>query len=202
MRARFLLVGTLVCAIVLFVWQSLANTLIPWHEANMREFRDADAFVRTLRASAPENGVYWAEQGVLAAIRMTPDLADQSSDEAMMPLLVRQLALDVVIALLLCMLVLRVSAATPLGIASTLALAGFTTSLLTELSNWNWYGFTAGWSLVNVADHTIGFFLAGLTLGALLETKWLRPRGTTAEAPGARAAAGMGAMGGRETVAR
>ena len=32
-----------------------------------------------------------------------------------------QLALDVVIALLLCMLVLRVSAATPLGIASTLA---------------------------------------------------------------------------------
>ena len=92
MNGRFLLTGTAAAALTLFAWQTVSNTAIPWHNATMRAFQNNDAAVRAIRAQTPENGVYFAPQGVLAAVSFTPDLADKT--RAMGVMLVRQLLID------------------------------------------------------------------------------------------------------------
>ena len=167
MNNRFLVVGALATAIVIMVWQTLSNTVIPWHMMTMREFANNDAVVQTIRASAPENGVYFSNQGILASVAMTPELTDKRSLLGYM--LAKQFVINVMVGLLLGMFVLRLRPTTAIGTATAVAIAGLAAGVLTELSNWTWYGFSLSWSLVNLADHAIQFFLAGLVLAALMK---------------------------------
>ena len=166
MNGRFLLVGTLVTAITLFAWQSISNTVIPWHEATMREFANNDAVVQAVRANAPEGGVYFSPQGILASVALTPNLADRTALIGQM--LGTQFVINLVVALLLALVALRLRSATMLGTATVLGTTGLAGSMLIEASNWNWYGFSLPWTAVNVIDHTIQWFLAGLVLAALM----------------------------------
>lgn len=182
MNGRFLVIGTIVGALVLFVWQTLSNAALPWHEMTMREFGNNDAVVQTIRAAAPSNGMYWSKQGILAAVSMTPDLADRTSMAAMTPMLVRQAAIDLVMALLLALVLLRIPVRAGLAPAFTLGLAGLAAGIVAQGSDWNWYGFGVGYAIVNVVDLTIQFFLAGLVLSMLVRR--LAPRTRTQEMAG------------------
>ena len=42
-----------------------------------------------------------------------------------------------------------------------------TTAVVIELSNWNWYGFSISYTMVNIADTALTFFVTGLVLGAV-----------------------------------
>jgi hypothetical protein len=187
MRTRFLLIGTLAAALAVFVWQTISNTVIPWHEATLREFTDPN-LVREIRAAAPANGVYFAKEGVLAAVSFTPEMADRT--QMMGPMLGRQVAIDIVVVLLVAIAVLHLPAASPRSIAWLLATLGFAATALTEFSNWNWYGFPSEYASVNVIDHTIQFFLAGWILGAL-RRRIVRDEPQRAADVGVRAGGGL-----------
>ena len=187
-NGRFLLIGTIVTAIALFAWQSLSNTVIPWHAATMREFANNDGVVQAIRASAPENGVYFSRQGILASVAMTPDLIDKTTLIGQM--LGKQLIINLLVAFLMALVVLRLRPTSTVRAGTALAIAGLAGSALIELSNWNWYGFAASWSIVNVIDNTIQWFIAGFVLALLMR------RLTPAALSGAvsvPASAGMGA---------
>lgn len=96
---------------------------------------------------------------------MTPDMADKSQD--MGGQLIRQVLLDMLVALLAALVVLRIRQRSVLQTAAVLLLLGLTANGLKELSDWNWYGFSLPYALVNTIDHGIQWFL----LGALLA--WL-----------------------------
>jgi hypothetical protein len=162
MRGKFLLYGTLAAGITLFVWQTISNVAIPWHKATMTEFKDP-AVVQAIHAAAPVNGVYYSNQGILAAVSFTPDMADKTKI-SMTPNLVKQLAIDLVAALLLCVLVARIGVGRKRDTALTLALGGVAAGIILELSDWNWYGFSASYASVNVIDLTIQFALAGVVI--------------------------------------
>jgi hypothetical protein len=162
MRGKFLLYGTLAAGITLFVWQTISNVAIPWHKATMTEFKDP-AVVQAVHTAAPVNGVYYSNQGILAAVSFTPDMADKTKI-SMTPNLVKQLAIDLVAALLLCVLVARIGVGRKRDTALTLALGGVGAGIILELSDWNWYGFSASYASVNVIDLTIQFALAGVVI--------------------------------------
>jgi hypothetical protein len=164
-NTRFIAFGTVATVVTLFAWQSISNAAIPWHTATMRPFTNGAAVVQAIRAGAPENGVYFSERGILAAVSLTPDLADKS--QAMGPNFVKQAGIDLVVAVVLCLLVLRLPAAGPVKTGVTLGAAALAVASVIELSDWNWYGFAASYELVNVIDQTIAFFIAGLVLGAI-----------------------------------
>lgn len=166
MNGRFLLFGTVVTAITIFAWQSISNTVIPWHAATMREFANNDAVVQAVRANAPENGVYHSAQGILASVALTPNLIDKTTLIGQM--LGKQFIINLAVAFLLALVALRLRPATTLRTATSFAIAGFAGSLLIEASNWNWYGFSGPWTAVNVIDQTIQWFLAGVVLAALM----------------------------------
>jgi len=167
MSTRFFVVGTLVGAIVLFAWQSVSHAALPWHTATMTEFANDSGTARAIRAAAPLNGVYMSNYGILAAVRITPGFTDLTTDMAMGPMLAKQLGLDLVATLVLILLLGRFPTDSALRTGVTSALAALAISAVIEFSNAIWYGFTASYSLVNVVDQTIAFFLVGATLAAL-----------------------------------
>ena len=52
----------------------------------------------------------------------------------------------------------RVTVVTAVGLAA---------GLLCRLTDWNWHGYSTGYTLVNIADHLVGGSLVGLVLAAL-----------------------------------
>ena len=194
MNSRFLLVGTIVGAVALFAWQSFSNAVLPWHMATMTEFRNDSAAVQAVRAAAPENGVYRSPRGVIAAVSMRPDFGDRSVE--MPAMLGRQFLLDLAAAFVLCLVLMRLPAASATTTGVTLGLAALAISGIQSLSDTIWYGFTFAYSAVNVIDYAINGLVAGLVLGALANRARARESGGV-KAP-AGAGMGMGSMARKE----
>ena len=66
--------------------------------------------------------MYTAPQGIIAAVSFTPDVADKT--KAMGPNMAKQMVIDLVAALLICILVARIGVGRKRDTALTLALAG------------------------------------------------------------------------------
>jgi hypothetical protein len=174
MRGKSLLYGTLAAAITLFVWQTISNVAIPWHTATVKSFTDNTAAVQAIRVVAPTNGVYASPEGVLAAVSFTPDMADKS--KSMGPNMVKQIVIDLIAALLLCLVVGHIGVGRKRDVALNLGLAGLAAGIIKEMSDWNWYGFSASYAIVNEIDLTIQFALAGIVIA------WIYKSGMRGEA--------------------
>jgi hypothetical protein len=157
--------------------------------ATMTEFANDSAAAHAIRAAAPQNGVYFSKYGVLAAVRITPTFTDLTAGTAIGPMLGKQLALDVIGAIVLVLLLQRIPAEGALRTGVTFALAAFAVSLVAELADSIWYGFAASYSIVNVVDQTICFFLVGAALAAV--RKRMEPVLRTEERP-VKAQGGIG----------
>jgi hypothetical protein len=193
MSTRFLVVGTFVGAIVLFAWQTVSNAALPWHTATMTQFANDSATARTIRSAAPQNGVYFSNYGILAAVRITPTFSDLTASTAMGPMLAKQFGLDLVATVVLLLFLGRTPSEGAVRTGVTAALAALAVSAIIELSNAIWYGFTASYSLVNVVDQTIAFFLVGATLAALrVRMERVAP---TEERPAVKAKGGLPTSG-------
>ena len=186
MNAKLLVVGALAAGMTLFAWESVSNGALPWHMATMKTFSDSTAAVRAVRAHAPENGLYFDPRGILSVVSLTPDMADKSA--LMGPMMAKQVVLDVVVAFLFLIAMSKLPRLTTLQYGMTFAVATLGFSLSTFISNWNWWGFPAAWTAVQVVDRTIGFALMGLVLGSLLN-RW-SPKSNTDEWGGVKAHGG------------
>ena len=177
MNARPLVMCTIVGTVVLFLWQTISNAVIPWHTATMKPFADTTSTAaRVIMREAPTNGVYYSNYGVIAAVSITPDMADKSRNMGAM--LGRQIPIDLAVALTLCLLAARLTNKQPLDAAFGAMMAGLAGSIVLQLSDWNWYGFSPPYALVNIADTAIAFFITGYTIG------WIAWKSTAgAEAP-------------------
>jgi hypothetical protein len=182
--------------IAMFAWQSVSQTVIPWHAATMREVADTTAkAIPAIRQLAKANGVYFSKYGALVAVRIAPNNADQTTTAAMGPMLGMQAAVDLVVVTALCFFVGFLADRSPFGVAKAIALAGFAMIAVQELAMSIWYGFTLSWSIVSIADQTISFFLTGLVIGAVMGRF---DRDNPVELPEGQ---GYRTSGGRKTVA-
>jgi hypothetical protein len=183
MRGKYLLYGTLAAGLTLFVLQTISNVALPFHEMTIKPFTNNAAVVDAVRAGTSGNGVYFAPQGLIAAVSFTPDMADKT--KAMGGNLVKQAVIDLVVALLLCVLVARIGVGRKRDAALTLGLGGLAAGILKELSDWNWYGFSGSYATVNLIDHTIQFALAGVVI-AWLYKREMRGQGVASGTTGVR----------------
>jgi hypothetical protein len=74
-----------------------------------------------------------------------------------------------VMAIALLFVLLRIPITSSLGTALTLAAAGLAAGVALELSDWNWYGFGAGYAIVNVVDVTIQCFVGTYAMTVFLK---------------------------------
>jgi hypothetical protein len=133
MNGRALAVCTLAGTLVMFAWQAISNTVLPWHTATLPSFIPAQV------------------------------------NASMTAMMLRQLAIDLAGAWMLCLIAVRLRSREPLGIAAGGAYVALAVAVVKELADWNWYGFSFSYAVVNVIDLAIAFFLTGWVIGLLMK---------------------------------
>ena len=188
MRSRLVVIGTLAGALVLFAWQAISHGVFGLPEKGLRPFPNdsGTAAAHAIRAVAPENGIYFSRYGVLATIGITPDYADKTKEFVSM--MVKQLVIDVAVVFVLVLLLDRLAARSVWRTGATYSALALAYMGGLDVANWVWWNFPASYTVGNVVDQVIGFFLVGVTIAALAR-RVIGPDATTAERPGVKAGA-------------
>ena len=190
MRSRFLVIGTLVGAIVLFAWQTLSHGALGLPEKGMRVFPNDSMAVaaHNIRALAPQNGMYFSAYGVLAAVDISADYRDKRTQFVAMML--KQFAVNLGVVLILALLFDRIGESSVVRSGTIYGLLALAFMGMIDAGMYIWWNFAAPWTIGNVVDQVISFFLVGSTLAAL-RRRFGEPRVATAERPGVRAQGGL-----------
>jgi len=144
---RYHLVGTILVALLLFVWGFLVHAVLHEMAKPITVIEDpAEAkLVALLDEIAPQSGTYFGKHGIFLSHDMTTDLTstdptgklDQSGDAAMGTLLIRQLIINFIIAAFLSYIVLEIRTPGVVGKACCLGFVGLTGGIAAFVPQWS-----------------------------------------------------------------
>ena len=77
-----LVLGSVLGAIVLFVWSAIAWMLIPWPGEPLRTFTNEDAVAQAIKANAPRSGNYLLPNESKRTVGMTNEQYQKVEQEA------------------------------------------------------------------------------------------------------------------------
>jgi hypothetical protein len=188
MSKKMLLAG-LLAAIVMFVWSSIAHTMLPTREAGIGVTENEDAVLASLKANVIGSGMYflpgvnmvksqtgtkeerqaatdaWQKQlaaGPRALIVYHPTGAAMFDPK----MLVREFLSDIAAAFIIVWMLLM---ALPnlRSFASRVLFVTFTGLLpwiVVDFSYWNWFEFPTAYAMAQMVDYVVGALLAGIFL--------------------------------------
>jgi hypothetical protein len=158
MRARFLIVGTLVGGTLLTLLGFVTAGILP---PRYKPFKDPHAVAETIRANAPTDDIYTAPDGLFVAVSLRPASADRRS---FVPHLAGQVAVEFAVASGLSVLLLAIRPGSPLGAACVLGLTGLVAGVEVHFPEWNWAGFPSA--------HFAGGSVIWLRTGSSRASSW------------------------------
>ena len=177
--------GTILGAVVLFVWSALEWMVIPWPGDPLRGFTNEDAVVQTIKANVPRSGNYLIPMEVKRTAGMTDEqyrTAVQNAENRVMqgPMIFASVRLepmgsmvrymvvgfitDVIAVLLACILLLHTNAVLYAGRVGFVAGLGVLIFVGGHLDEWNWWGFSNAYMLMQFGVLVIGWILTGLVI--------------------------------------
>jgi hypothetical protein len=182
MRPRLIVVATLAGAIVLFAWQTISHAALGLPEKGLQVFPNdsTGSPAHVIRALAPQNGVYFSSRGVFAAIDISADYADKTKQ--FVPMMLKQLFVDLAVVLVLVLLVPRIGDSSIIRTGATYGVLALAYQGMIDTGNAIWWNFPLAWTLGNMLDQLIAFFLVGMTIAAVAN-RYGAPRIETAERP-------------------
>jgi len=188
-RPRLLALATLAGAIVLFAWQAVSHGVFKLPEKGLLVFPNDSAAVaaHAIRALAPQNGMYFSGYGTFAAVDITPDYADKRP--RFVSMMLEQFALNLAVVFLLTLMLDRFGGESILRTAMTYSMLALAYMGMVDVANGIWWNFSTAWTIGNMIDQVIAFFLVGATLAGI-KRRFGEPKIETAERPGVRAQGG------------
>lgn len=187
-----LVLGTVLGAIILFVWNFLAWTFIPWPGEPLRSFTNDEAIVAAIKANAPRSGNYLLPNEVKRSPGMTEEQfqkATQDSMNRMMqgPMVFAAVRLEpfgsfgralvikfltlLIAALLATFLLLQTTGLSYLKRVLFLTIPAAVIFLGANADEWNWWGFSNAYAAMQLSVHLIGWFMAGLVMALFVRGK-------------------------------
>jgi hypothetical protein len=190
--AKQLLLGSVLGAIVLFLWSALAWMLIPWPGEPLRSFTNDDAMVAAIKANTPRSGNYLLPNEA----KRTPGMTDAQYQKAMQdamnrmtqgpvvfaavrlepfgsmtkPLVIKFITM-VVVALLASFLLVQTSGLSYALRVVFLTIIGLIIFGGANLDEWNWWGFSNAYTAMQLGVLVIGWLLAGLVMSIFVRGK-------------------------------
>jgi hypothetical protein len=181
MTLRILIAGVL-GGLAMFVWNSLAHTILPIGHVGIGPI-PAEAAARTALQEAmgtePKPGLYafpWMEHGADAP-KPTPGPSGlivyhpDRSFEMAPSMMVSEALSEIVQAVIAAFLLSLTALVTLLSRTLFVAAVGVAAALSTHVSYWIWWGFPAGYSLAQVATMVIGYLVAGVVIAFVLRKR-------------------------------
>jgi hypothetical protein len=178
------LIGGIVAGIVIFFWGFAAHEALPLGETGIKDIPDEAAIGAVVKDTVHEPGIYLLparkmmrsnskddQQLVLDKVAkgpngflvITPGGRETSMPKYLLPQLLTNILCGILAALLVTQLrpgfVVRVVCVTLFGVF------GF---VMVCVPYWNWYGFPLDFTIAQGIEHTVGWFLAGLALAAIV----------------------------------
>lgn len=183
------ILGGILGGLAVFAWGMVSWMVLPFHHQTLNSF-DHEALVQeAILASAPKAGVYVlpgmgdsnlsrAEKKALmkqkhAQMEKGPFVFAVVNPGGVGPMtkhMVQGFVIQVLGACLITGLLVRCKTkSTYAGRLSFVALFALGAVILSVLPNWNWWGFSVPYTLLESADLLIGWFLAGLIIAKVSE---------------------------------
>jgi hypothetical protein len=187
--ARVIL-ATIVGAILMFLWNFVAHTMLPLGDAGIREMPNESAIVDPMKANLgdvkglfifPGSGLgpeATREQRHKAMEQGMGKMAENPSGLLMyhpkrafnFPMTLGvEFATEFAQALLAVFLLAQTRIARPLSRLGFVTVAGVLAAITTNISYWNWYGFPKRYIASYMLIETVGFILVGIACALVLK---------------------------------
>jgi hypothetical protein len=189
--AKRILIAGLLGGVVLYIWVSLAHTVLGLGETGVKEIPNEQAVTSAIHASIPEPGLY-----IFPGMGMTKGISMEQEKAAMEKALggpygiliyhpsgatfvtprrlLVQFALNLVQAFFCAILLAwgagRASYGSRVGFVFII---GLLASLSTNVEYWNWYSFPPNYTLAYMSIQLIGFLLVGIVVAAIVRKRAL-----------------------------
>ena len=176
-----LIVPSLIAALAVFIWGSISWMVLSWHDIDLNNFPD-ETEIMHMKAVVHEPGIYvypgqptdetdagmeeWIKQyeagPVISFMVYSP-----AGFNPMNPMLfIKSFIINFIAAFIAGALMMMTLAQKP-GFwrrVIFVMLLGLFAGFIGPFSEWNWWNFPTGYTLVNVADFCVTWFIAGLIL--------------------------------------
>ena len=186
-----IILGGLLAGLLLFVWSSLAHTVLPIGHMGISTTPNEDAVLAALKSNLTASGLYFMPaHETMEAAKTGGDqqkamqewqskygggawafVVYHSSGASVMESsqLVAEFAADVVAGLIMAFALLMAAGRVRSfgGRVAFVTLLGLLPWLIVDFSNWNWYGFPLAYEIGQLLDQGVGALLAGIGLAWL-----------------------------------
>jgi hypothetical protein len=187
-----LALGSVLGAIVLFVWSAIAWMLVPWPGEPLRTFTNDEAVAQAIKANAPRSGNYLLPNEPKRTPGMTDQqykATEQAAQERMArgPIVFASVRLEpfgsmgkalvikfltqLIVALIATILVLQAGALSYSGRVGFFTAIGIIIFVGANVDEWNWWGFSNAYTVMQLGVILIGWFLAGLVVAKFVVRK-------------------------------
>jgi hypothetical protein len=181
---KSLILGTILGGLAAFLWSSISWELIGWHEKTLVAFHNEDEVSAVIASHAGQDGTY-----ILPSMPSTAGLTPEQKKNVMTAVMQKMQAGPIMVAavrrggfgsytrglviqllglmaaaFLLTWLLLQTSGLSYARRVAFLAIVGLASSVIVDLPNWNWWGFSGAYTAVNLADSTLTWLVAGLVI--------------------------------------
>lgn len=174
--ARRITIAALVGGLILFVWGAVAWMVIPLRMSSIKQLPNEKQMLASLQQQSA--GVYFFPAKLdFGTVGPSGLLIYSPAAEGLTPgQLARSFVMNVIAAFAVAWLLARASASLSFGarVAFVTIAGGVVVSLIADLQNWNWYAYPIDYTLASIADHLVGWLLAGLALAAIVRRVPLR----------------------------
>jgi hypothetical protein len=189
MSMRYLMAGVL-GAIVMFIWASLAHTVLPLGQAGIQEMPNEAAVLTAMRASMGDNHGFYFFPGMGVPANASRDQQHAAMEKygeklaanpsgfviyhppGMKALTPGQLTTEFLTELVQALLVVWLLAQTRLtsfgGRVAFVTVAGVMAAITTNIPYWNWYGFPVNYTMAYMSIQVVGYLLVGIVAALII----------------------------------
>ena len=188
---KSLLLGTILGGLAAFIWSSISWELIGWHEKSLLSFQNEDDVSAVIASHTMKSGTYILPYGPpregLTAEQLKAAEASVMEKMQRGPVafaavrrqgfgsftrgLIAQALIMIAGAFLLTWLLLQTSGLSYTRRVIFIGVGGLAASVIVDLPNWNWWGFSIGYTVVNLMDGAITWLLAGLVIAKVVQSR-------------------------------
>jgi hypothetical protein len=179
-----ILLGGVVAGFVIFFWGFVSHMLLPLGEMGLQTIPNEDTLTAAMKKAVSEPGLYFVPGRDMSKTQSQADMEAHMAKIANGPYgfmviypngrdvslgkrLPIELGTNVACALLAAIIVWNLRPGF-IGRVACVTLLGILASIMTLVPYWNWYGFPTDFTLAGIAENTVGWFLAGLVLAAMV----------------------------------
>lgn len=176
--------GTILGAIVLFIWSALAWMIIPWPGEPLKHFTSEDAIVAAIKANVPRSGNYLIPNEPQRLPGMTEEQFQKAMKDAedrmnngpmvfaairlepvsMAKAMIVGFLTDIMAVFFACVLLLQTDRLSYRARVLFVAGLGLLIFIGGHVDEWNWWGFGASYMMMQLAALLIGWILVGLVI--------------------------------------